>query len=335
MFDKGRAASEDGYSKLEDGLWIRPSTREAFRDVDGLILDIDGVVLDVRGSFRVAIADTIQFLFEKTLKFSGTTQLVEPAETQLFKLAGGFNNDWDLTAAIALFFLSKARRLATRSTSVLRREQPSLESFAAEVKKAGGGLQMARRLALSSAGDSDVLAAWEPETIRRIFMEIYAGKDYCGRLYGFEPKYVSGRGLINAERVLVDGDFVRTFAPKVGILTGRTKEETEVALQMARLAELIPMSNVVYDDGTLRKPDPRTLIVLKERLGAHDIFYLGDTPDDVETVVRARRFDDAFLAGVVAPGPKDLDSYFALGADMVTLNANTALKWIDNAREEG
>lgn len=56
-----------------------------------LVFDLDGVLVDVAASYRAAIAATVEVL-------GGGP--VAPAEIQALKNAGGYNNDWDLTAEL-------------------------------------------------------------------------------------------------------------------------------------------------------------------------------------------------------------------------------------------
>lgn len=53
-----------------------------------VLLDMDGVLVDVRGSFRRAIAETVE-------QFTGTAPT--PEAVQAMKDSGGFNNDWVLS----------------------------------------------------------------------------------------------------------------------------------------------------------------------------------------------------------------------------------------------
>ncbi|MBC7186069.1 MAG: TIGR01548 family HAD-type hydrolase [Calditrichaeota bacterium] len=53
-----------------------------------VLFDMDGVLVDVSGSYRRAIAATVEH-------FSGAT--VSAGEIQAYKDAGGCNNDWELT----------------------------------------------------------------------------------------------------------------------------------------------------------------------------------------------------------------------------------------------
>ena len=52
------------------------------------LFDMDGVLVDVSGSFRRAVIET-------TAALSGRT--VSPADVQMYKDRGGYNNDWVLT----------------------------------------------------------------------------------------------------------------------------------------------------------------------------------------------------------------------------------------------
>jgi HAD superfamily hydrolase (TIGR01548 family) len=56
-----------------------------------ILFDLDGVLVDVRASYHAAIRDTAEFF---------TGEAVGEEEIQSFKNRGGFNDEWDLTAAI-------------------------------------------------------------------------------------------------------------------------------------------------------------------------------------------------------------------------------------------
>lgn len=58
---------------------------------EAILFDMDGVLVDVRFSYRKAIQETVRF-------FTGKKTL--PSEIQELKQQGGYNNDWNLTAAI-------------------------------------------------------------------------------------------------------------------------------------------------------------------------------------------------------------------------------------------
>jgi len=58
---------------------------------EAILFDMDGVLVDVRFSYRKAIQETVRFF---------TEEKALPREIQELKQQGGYNNDWDLTAAI-------------------------------------------------------------------------------------------------------------------------------------------------------------------------------------------------------------------------------------------
>jgi len=66
--------------------------------VDAVVLDIDGVLVDVADSYRRAIIESVERVCDKT---------IDRDAIQLFKDAGGFNNDWELTDAAALYVLAR------------------------------------------------------------------------------------------------------------------------------------------------------------------------------------------------------------------------------------
>jgi len=113
-------------------------------NVDAVVLDIDGVLVDVSGSYRRAIVESVE-------RVHGERPSRETV--QLLKEAGGFNDDWELTSALALYLL--ARREGFDRTP---------EEFAAVVEASGGGLEAARAAvadALPPDGRERVLAAWD------------------------------------------------------------------------------------------------------------------------------------------------------------------------------
>src|SRR4030043_2267249 len=77
------------------------------RKMDILIFDMDGVLIDVSDSYRKTIQRTIQIYLKTCLGFERNRgDWVRDEEISLFKLTGGFNNDWDLTSGLFLYLLS-------------------------------------------------------------------------------------------------------------------------------------------------------------------------------------------------------------------------------------
>ena len=75
--------------------------------MDVLIFDMDGVLIDVSKSYRKAIQKTVQIYMETCLGFERTKEdWITNEDISLFKSAGGFNSDWDLTSGVLLYLLS-------------------------------------------------------------------------------------------------------------------------------------------------------------------------------------------------------------------------------------
>lgn len=242
--------------------------------VDGVILDIDGVLVDVSSSYRRAIVETVEYLYDESIPLSAV---------QLFKNAGGFNNDWELTDAVALFVLARQHGVAF-----------SVEAYTAGIDAAGGGLVGAKQVIkdrCDSAGE--VFEAWDPDAIRSVFQQLYLGTDLYRELEVGSPD-IDSAGFIHDEEVLISDstiDFL-VFNYSVGVFTGRPAAEAALALDRIGL-EIPEMHRITMDDDPPGKPAPDGLLLLGERLGVDAIAYVGDTLDDMETVVNANKSDSS------------------------------------------
>jgi len=315
------------------------------KKVDSIVLDIDGVVLDVTESFRVAISKTTQYYFSNVLGWNGKALLVSPVETQFFKRAGGFNNDWELTYAAILFFLAKSVKFDNYNLDFLKNRGKSVKEFTKEIAAQGGGLEGAERavlFALKNEQVQKIKEAWDKAKIKRIFQELYAGVDYCKRLYGFDPEYIREQGLLNQEKVLLEADNLKPFFPRIGVLTGRTKEEAKIALDFAGLNSMVSSEALISDDGNLTKPDPQILLQIGKTLHTEVGIYIGDTIDDFKTVTNfqnmkseEKKTDLLFLSGIIAGRELDREMFLSLKADIVTDDPNEALMVLSELRKGG
>ncbi len=328
----------------ENGVFLRKSSKADLQKIDSMVLDIDGVVMDVSSSFRVAISKTTQFYFTRILNWTGKAILVSPAETQFFKLAGGFNNDWELTYIAVLFFLAKREQFNNQNLDFLKNRGKSVKDFTKEIAVQGGGLQGVERLLFSTRKPEQVEKIkenWDKNKIKQIFQEIYGGIDYCKKLYGFKPEFIKQRGLINQEKALLGTEDLRPFYPKIGILTGRTKEEARVALNFAAISNMVTEKAVIVDDGGPTKPDPRILLNLGEILNTGMGIYIGDTIDDFKTVANFRAMEPKevgkirFLTGIVIRRESEKEMFLDLGADVVAEEPKQILHVLSRLRKGG
>jgi HAD superfamily phosphatase len=230
--------------------------------MDILIFDMDGVLIDVSRSYRETIQQTVQIYFETCLGFErGKGRLVTEEDISLFKSAGGFNNDWDLTSGLLLYFLSisdippspkrkcfpsinnvvlflktKSSKFPRSMTNLFQKKR--LRLFSRKVKSLGGGLKGVRR-AIGASWDGWVFGNGDLDkenVVKRIFQEIYLGEEFSS-YYRLEPLFYRKRGLYLQERLLIPKEIISSLKKKLrlGIASGRPRFEAELALKRFRL----------------------------------------------------------------------------------------------------
>jgi HAD superfamily hydrolase (TIGR01548 family) len=230
-------------------------------NLDILIFDMDGVLIDVSKSYRKAIQHTIQIYLETCLGFQKRRgDWVTNEEISLFKSAGGFNSDWDVTSGFLLYLLSisgfpslvKRKRFSSiqeiilylktkspigqRKTLTINRRH--LISFLGNVTASGGGLRGIHRVLGSSwegwvyrMGDLD-----QENLVERIFQEIYLGRQFAS-YYDLPRLFYKGEGLYLQEKLLIPKKIISMLRKKVsmGIASGRLRFEAELTLKRFHL----------------------------------------------------------------------------------------------------
>lgn len=248
-------------------------------NVDAVVLDIDGVLVDVSDSYRRAIIETVSHVHAES---------VSQDTVQLFKEAGGFNNDWELTDALALYVLARREGL-----------DHSIETFTNAIDATGGGLEAAQTViseSLPPAARERVFAAWDPDHHRAIFQQLYLGSERYRDLEGAEPALETA-GLIENETVLLAEETIAALDVPLGILTGRPAPEASIALDRVGLS-IDPEHCFTMDDWDGTKPDPDALVTLGRRFDADTIAFVGDTMDDMRTAVNANSADERTYLGI-------------------------------------
>ena len=242
--------------------------------VDAVVLDIDGVLVDVADSYRRAIVESIEHVYGDT---------IDRATIQQFKDAGGFNNDWELTYAAALYVLATQYGL-----------DRDLQPFTDMIAATGGGLGAAETVVVNAVGPAErerIYEAWDRDRLRDVFQQLYLGSDLYRELEGEDPDMDAG-GFVNDEPKLVDPEALarlqRSF--DVGVLTGRPAAEADIALDRVGL-DVSDDHRFTMDDWEEGKPHPRALTTLAERFDADAVAFAGDTLDDVRTAVNAAEAD--------------------------------------------
>jgi phosphoglycolate phosphatase-like HAD superfamily hydrolase len=260
--------------------------------VDTVALDVDGVLVDVRESFREVVRAT-------TLEMQRRLQVAQPwhpaqEDVAVFKRAGGFNDDVDLSIALT------AIGAGGRASDAHR--------IARDAELAGGGLPALRIVApdLPRITGRDVL---------RVFDELYWGS---GAGEGTDP-VAAEDGLINREHAMVGRGFPDELraagARAVALITGRTPRELDAAL--LRLGwRRDQLCHIVTGD-MVRKPDPACLDGVEHLCAALSVVYVGDVRDDWELVRRWRQErPDAIATRCILVGEDgEMEGYRRLGVD--------------------
>ena len=250
----------------------------SLRAVRGLILDVDGVLLDARASYHAVAEEAARRAIVPLVgeEAARAVPFDRAREVPAFKESGGFNDDWEMSRAIALLLYLRSRG-----------EAPDLPQFLA---LAGG------------RGVSALYAQYPvpvaPQEVARICGALYGGS-MCRELFGFEAKDAlpdaPERGMWENEEVLPDPRLLGAVAAKfpLALYTGRNPGETRLAQRLCGLK--IPEQLCWVADGQRpRKPDPAGLLWLTHALlrGARgsQVLFVGDTADDQRS---ARAAQDA------------------------------------------
>ena len=290
-------------------------------NADAVVLDIDGVLVDVENSYRRAIVESLEYVYGDT---------IDREDVQLFKDAGGFNDDWELTDAAALYVLA-------------RRERPrlSIETYTGLIAASGGGLEAARTAIadeLDPAAREQVLDAWDPERLRAVFQQLYLGPDRYRRLEDAEPDpELDAGGFIDDESVLISGATREALSAwPLGVVTGRPAAEADIALSRVGL-EIPDEHRFTMDDWAEGKPHPRALVTLARHFESRETVFVGDTLDDIRTARNAAETDpdrEYRAVGVRTGGLTGIEGtkrFEAAGADAVCGSVNDLPDLLDPA----
>ena len=317
-------------------LYTTPHAEELRPKIDAIVFDMDGVLLDITESIRVINCLAVPYYLRTVLGWPAPDNLITSADIEMFKHAGGFNDDWDLTYALVLHYITKGHEHPDASPDTLNVIQPNLARYAARIKERGGWLRAAEEIAFEHLTREDRLAVetdYRKRLIRQVFEEMLAG-EHCERLYGYSPTLYTGTGYINHDKPLLEISKVPKDM-KLGVQTGRTYAEAMIGMEFSHLESLIPEEHIITKRDGFHKPQPGGLALLAERLGFQCAIYIGDTLDDLKTV---RNFNAAhaptqFLAAQVLTGPVGTANeklFKNAGADLIAPTVNDILNWIKN-----
>jgi HAD superfamily phosphatase len=273
---------------------------------DLLIWNLDGPIVDTRESYPSAIRRTVQTYFSLFLNIQGAGSLVQLADVQAFRLAGGFHDSVDLSAALIRYLLSllpgqfpsnRAPRGIEEAISFLRKASASLQKLPADflaeradfqataeaVRQAGGGRQGLARVVRGGWSHPLLMDEGEGDLVRQLFQEIYLGRKHFARLERAQPRFHKGPGQVENETLLSDiGTFERLhgrYRGRMALVTNRSLAEAQLVLRQHNIEKLfdtvVAHEEIVSEEARLRRlgqaealepPHPFTVLEAAARL---------------------------------------------------------------------
>jgi len=232
---------------------------------DAVIFDIDNVLIDTRASYTDCIIKTVTTYLETILKFQPSRKpLLSRKDVETFKSLGGFNDDWDTCYGLLLYFLHQ--KISRRKIGELIKKK-NIKSLSA-AKKPFGVKGIEKRFGK------------HPEVDLKRIVDI------------FQRFYLSD--FVWNETLIIPGSFLRQLKKsgvKIGIVTGRNREEANFALRRFQIDRFLDaMITVDETPAKFKKPHPYGLLKVASSLGKNlNFIYVGDLPDDILAAKEAKK----------------------------------------------
>ena len=184
--------------------------------------------------------------------------------------------------------------------------------------------------------------------VKRIFQEVYLGPHFR-TIHGILPRFYSGRGLFESERLMVRKESLSILSKRVkmGIASGRPRAEAILGLRNFGIdryfRSLVTLEDceaeqerILTSEGKrvdVSKPHPFSIIRAVRQLSQGKVrcAYVGDIPDDVEAANRAKEEIDIISVGCLGPY-KDKERvrkrFLETGADLIIDGADDLVRLI-------
>ncbi len=314
--DTSPGIQEQAYRRLPPGL-------------DTVLFDIDGVLIRTTESFRAADIAVAEYVVGTLHGLDWGQREGKPlltlADTDAFKQAGGFNDDFTMSYLLASLFTARLREW--RGTELAERDIVTWAELAraAQLRGRGGRTWVEDVVPASARLDFNV--------IRDLHIEYYWGTQEVRKRFGREPRYLPyTEGFVHNETLLCPPDFfarLRAAGIKhMGMITGRVGPEVDSALERLLAHSGEQWWEVVVPADLYAKPDPQALRYALAQVGASGGLYIGDTADDLDVVLnyraRPRAGEPPMLAAMVAQG-EVADLYRQRGADIIVQSVEDLL----------
>jgi phosphoglycolate phosphatase-like HAD superfamily hydrolase len=306
-------------------IWKRPDLRFP-QPFDTIFFDVDGVLIKTLDSFRATDIAVAEYVVSKLHGLDwGPYPGITLHDVDLFKQAGGYNNDWDMCYLLASLFTARLREwkgtpLAERSSAewaVLERE--------AHLQGHGGREWVNTTIPASARLDYGMIGD--------LYHEYYWGADELRKRFGREPYYLpEAKGLVHNEEMLYAPAFPRKLRAAgirhLGMITGRVGAEVDSALERMEAYSGERWWDVIIPADICAKPDPRALRLAIDQVGTGGGLYIGDTADDHDLILnyQAVRVDGEpeMLIAMLVP-ENEVELYQQRGSDFIVRSVEDLL----------
>jgi HAD superfamily phosphatase len=265
-------------------IWKRPNLQFP-QPFDTIFFDVDGILIKTIASFHATDIAVAEYIAGTVNGLDwGQRQgkpLVTIDDVNLFKQAGGYNNDWDMCYLLSALFTARLREW--RGTPLAERSIQQWAALSREANLRGhGGTEWVRQV-------TPITAQPDYNLIGNLYHEIYWGADEFTKRYGRASRYLpNATGFVHREEILIPADLpIRLREAGIrhmGMITGRVGPEVDSALERLEAYSGERWWEVVISADICPKPDPRAMRLAIESVGTQGGLYIGDTADDLDLV---------------------------------------------------
>jgi phosphoglycolate phosphatase-like HAD superfamily hydrolase len=191
----------------------------------------------------------------------------------------------------------------------------------------------------------------KPDLLKRLFEEIYLGKDLFAKIYGENSFFEFGSSLMDLEEFIPSQETLNALRAEFGmfgIYSGRPKPQGLYVLEKYGYTGYFDESECVFlgdmlkseeEMSRLGKPDPTLFVKLLEPMGKDaKVMYVGDGIADAVLVEKAKAlgFEGLLFLGVVSSSEdsnKLFTEYSKHGADAVVTDVNDVPRMFASLKE--
>ena len=368
----------------EQKVYVREGSEEVLRGIEKIIFDFDGVLVQTRQSYRQTITEVVDYYFIGILGLTTEKgKLATLRDIQKFKDTGLYNNDWKLSYGFITYYLTlilkeleqkgalkkftnQFKNLKFTDSKTFIKSLNDVRSFLERYKinktdflnlKDNGTTNLDEFLTQTKPEKTQLikkLAPYDlekPDLIKRLFEEIYLGKDLFTKIYGSPSVFRFDNSFIDVEEFIPTKetmDMLRRQFGTFGIYSGRPKPQGMYILEKYDYTgyfeeqESVFLGDLLKSEAEMQKlgkPDPTLFIELIEKTVGKEtrVAYVGDGIADALVVERAKAkgLKNLTFLGVVSSSEdsnKLFTEYSKHGVDAVITDVNDIPIMLKNLR---